>query len=491
MELVAPTKNAFVIDQSPISVTTEIQEGSPKIKLEPSTPPSKLTTARLDFSAPAHNVPVTEAVKGTDKIIISLCDGIGGGAAALVAAGVNNVTQYIGVENDPIAREIAKHANPMTSTFPGINHGWHKDVTNVTEADIAAFPTDSVVGLIAGTPCGDFTSQPSIIHHALTGCLEEAVKRRKKGPPQGLNGKHGSLFRTAIQIWKWVKIHHPHATCFFENMVFDDMEDDWEEVNETLGKPLVINSMDYSTTDHNRAYWTNHAGVKADPNRGMADTGPIDPSSCMNDDRRISTYVDKGVTKVRPLGTWWGGDPEKPQANSNCKVWVHDPNHPETPQDLHVTEAEKLYGMEADQTAAPGVSPLERIRCISAGWDINIVKMLFGTIFRSDARYSQPRLEAKHDTWGGYQVPMDIQNENNFSYSAAMRIPLNELLTKEGCTIHMDQNIAFFPGGEVVMIYFNRNEVSCYDGPGYLCDDSRIYPGMENMHPWVPPDPLK
>ena len=117
--------------------------------------------------------------------------------------------------------------------------------------------------------------------------------------------------------------------------------------------------------------------------------------------------------------------------------------------------------------------------------------MLFGTIFRSDARYSQPTLESKHDTWGGHQGPMDIQNENKFSYSAAMRIPMNELLMKEGCTIRMDQNIALFPGGEKVMIYFNRNEASCYDGPGYLCDDSRIYPGMENMYPWVPPDPLK
>ena len=72
-------------------------------------------------------------------------------------------------------------------------------------------------------------------------------------------------------------------------------------------------------------------------------------------------------------------------------MWVHDPKHPGTPQDLHVTEAEKLHGMKADQTAAPGVSPLERVRCVGAGWDINIVKMLFGTIFRgNDASQPSP-----------------------------------------------------------------------------------------------------
>jgi hypothetical protein len=159
VEFASPAKNAFEIDQSPISVTTAIQEGSPKLELEPSTPTSELTTARLDLDAPVCNVPATEVGKGTDKIILSLCDGIGGAAAALVAAGVNNVTKYIGVEIDPIARQIAKHANPTTSTFPGISQEWHQDIRSITEADIAAFPADSVVGLIAGTPCGDFTRQ--------------------------------------------------------------------------------------------------------------------------------------------------------------------------------------------------------------------------------------------------------------------------------------------------------------------------------------------
>ena len=51
----------------------------------------------------------------------------------------------------------------------------------------------------------------------------------------------------------------------------------------------------------------------------MGDAGPIDPNSCMNDDRKIDTYVAKGVTKVRPMGASWGGDPEKPQAQSNRK----------------------------------------------------------------------------------------------------------------------------------------------------------------------------
>jgi len=398
VELVSPAKKTFVTGQASISTTTAIQEGSAEIDLDPSTLTSELTTAGRDLSAPVYNVLTTEADKGTSKIIISICDGIGGGATALVAAGVTDVTQYIGVENNPIAREIAKHANPKTDIFPGVNHEWHQDMSNITEADIAAFPANSVVGLIVGTPCGDFSKNRLL---PSTAPYIEARKKQAKDkggkyfvtkfPRKGLNGKQGGLFRTAIQIWRWVKIHHPHATCFFENVVFNDMEDDWKEVNATLGEPLVINSMDHSTTARNRAYWTSHDGLKADPNKGMGNAGPIDPNSCMNDNRKIDTYMAKGVTKVRPMGASWGGDPEKPQAQSNRKVWVHDPNHPGTPQDLHVTEAEKLHGMKADQTAAPGVTPLERIRCVGAGWDINIVKMLFRTIFKgNDAPQPSP-----------------------------------------------------------------------------------------------------
>jgi site-specific DNA-cytosine methylase len=398
VEPFSSAKNTLMIGQASNSTTTAIQESSAKIDLDPSTINSEYTAVDGDPIAPVYNVLATEADKGTNKIIISLCDGIGGGAAALVAAGVHDVTQYIGVENNLTARKIAKHANPKTDIFPGINHEWHQDISNITEADIAALPANSVVGLIAGTPCGDFSKNrllPSTAPYIEARRKQAKDKGGKyfvtKFPRKGLNGKQGGLFRTAIQIWRWVKIHHPHATCFFENVVFNDMEDDWKEVNATLGEPLVINSMDYSTTARNRAYWTSHDGVKADPNKGMVDAGPIDPNSCMNDDRKIDTYVAKGVTKVRPMGASWGGDPEKPQAQSNRKVWVHDPKHPGTPQDLHVTEAEKLHGMKADQTAAPGVSPLERIRCVGAGWDINIVKMLFGTIFRgNDAPQPSP-----------------------------------------------------------------------------------------------------
>ena len=383
-------------NQASISTTLAAQEGSAEIDLDP--PALERTTVGEALVTPVYSVAATEADKGTQKIIISLCDGIGGGATALVAAGVQDVTQYIGVENNPTARKIAKHANPKTDIFPGINHDWHQDITKITEADIQALPAGSVVGLIAGTPCGDFSKNrllPSTAPY-----VEARMKQAKneggkyvvtKFPRKGLSGKLGGLFRTAIQIWRWVKIHHPRATFFFENVVFNDMEDDWKEVNATLGEPLVINSMDYSTTARNRAYWTNHEGVKADPKKGMGDAVPIDPNSCMNDDRKISTYVAKGITKVRPMGASWGGNPEKPQAQSNRKVWVHDPSHPGTPQDLHVTEAEKLHGMKADQTAAPGVSPLERIRCVGAGWDINIIKRLFGTIFKgNDAPQPSP-----------------------------------------------------------------------------------------------------
>jgi hypothetical protein len=178
----------------------------------------------------------------------------------------------------------------------------------------------------------------------------------------------------------------------------------------------------------------------------------------MNDNRKIGTYMAKGVTKVRPMGTWWGGDPEKPQAHSNRKVWVHDPNLPETPQDLHVTEAEKLYGMKADQTAAPGVSSLERIRCISVGWDINIVKMLFGTIFK-DNDSPQPSPSGHDNALGGHQVQMDIQEVDKFSNSATILRSMGKLIMKESWTIHISkaESYAILPSGEQVTLYLGHD----------------------------------
>ena len=259
-------KMPSVATLGPPATPVVIQEGSAKTNLEP--PRScfhdfERTTVGEGPKFPILNVNSAEPDKGAHKVFISLCDGIGGGATALTAAGVHDVTRYIGVEIDATARKIAQHANPKTDIFPGIDHGWHQDIKNITEADIAALPANSVAGFIAGTPCGDFSKNRLLPSTAAY--VEGRLKQARddggkyivtKFPRRGLNGKHGGLFRTAIQIWRWVKKHHPNATYFFENVVFNDMNDDWAEVNAALGEPLVINSLDYSTTARNRAYCT-------------------------------------------------------------------------------------------------------------------------------------------------------------------------------------------------------------------------------------------
>jgi hypothetical protein len=46
------------------------------------------------------------------------------------------------------------------------------------------------------------------------------------------------------------------------------------------------------------------------------------------------------------------------------------------PQYIRPQEAERLHGMLTDTTAAPGVSNLQRLRCIGNGWDVIVTSLL-------------------------------------------------------------------------------------------------------------------
>ena len=73
---------------------------------------------------------------------------------------------------------------------------------------------------------------------------------------KGMRGSAGSLFNKLLDIWGWVKELNPDCQYVVENVVFDDMVDDWKAVCEVLGEPIIMNAVDHSYTWRKRAFWT-------------------------------------------------------------------------------------------------------------------------------------------------------------------------------------------------------------------------------------------
>ena len=71
----------------------------------------------------------------------------------------------------------------------------------------------------------------------------------------GLDGKHGALTRLSIQQWHMIQERHS-PVMISENVPFQDMEDQWAEVETGWGVPAYVhNSAANAHTHRNRAWW--------------------------------------------------------------------------------------------------------------------------------------------------------------------------------------------------------------------------------------------
>ena len=130
-----------------------------------------------------------------------------------------------------------------------------------------------------------------------------------KGPPRkpgedprpGLDGKYGKTFRQVIKIIGWVLKHHPNCKFLIENVDFSDMPKHWAEVNDALGKPLILTSR---RTKRRRAWWHN---FKIPTEIGDTLT-PLDPNECLDPGRRAQKYHDGTIMTTHPIGGSWKMD---------------------------------------------------------------------------------------------------------------------------------------------------------------------------------------
>ena len=195
---------------------------------------------------PIYTVKPWSRIKATEAVALSLCDGAECAALSLkkVAWEDIEIDHIIAVEKSKTQRKIRDAVNPATDTFPGVEHGLNgsHDITLITEEDIRTMPRGTLKLFLAGPECVDVCK--------LRLLPDRASYKGPKTPPgqdprHGLDGKYGMAFRVTIKIWDRVQKYHPKCKFFIENVVFDDMEEDWAEVChvcDALGnlKPIIV-----------------------------------------------------------------------------------------------------------------------------------------------------------------------------------------------------------------------------------------------------------
>ena len=320
----------------------------------------------------------------TVACVISVCDGMGCGLMALQDTLKDNsqfdTHRYLACEISDDAKKIATNANPVTDKFH-MDHSWHSNAWNITEADIAALGYNSVKMFLSGPPCQDFSRLRLLV--------KKSARKTLKQLRPGLEGPEGKLFIQIIQILQWILKYNPDCEFLIECVNFKDMED-WKIICAALGIPLEINAQYYSFTKRNRAYWTNIATA----DHMLPPTSPpLDPNTCMGEGRTLIQYEACGRLNVRPIGASW----KNGKSTSGRPVMVKDIRF-EQPQHLTLEEAQKLMGMLPGCTAGNGATVDEQLTAIGNGWDMNVVRIILSRskLCSSHQENNTSNEEAKH-----------------------------------------------------------------------------------------------
>jgi hypothetical protein len=156
----------------------------------------------------------------TVACVISVADGMGCGLMALQDnlrdASHFDTHRYLACEISEDARKIAVNANPSTDKFH-LDHSWHHNAYDITEADIAALGRNSVKMFLSGPPCQDFSRLRLLV--------KKSARNKHKALRPGLEGPNGMLFAQVIQILQWTLKHNPDCEYLIECVKFKDMED--------------------------------------------------------------------------------------------------------------------------------------------------------------------------------------------------------------------------------------------------------------------------
>ena len=113
---------------------------------------------------------------------LALCDGIGCAAMGMQDLNIAH-TEYIAYELNPVARQIAKFANPK------VNHDVGNDVMDITEVKVRDMGRITSMSITA--PCSDMSDMRNFVD----GEYQPIPDKRP-----GLDGPSGMIVRHCLQV---------------------------------------------------------------------------------------------------------------------------------------------------------------------------------------------------------------------------------------------------------------------------------------------------
>ena len=291
------------------------------------------------------------------KIYISLFDGSACGAQTIPYFDPQDI--YIGVEIDATKRKIADFGNPASTRFPGISRILGHDITTITREDIEHLSQlGDVVCMLAGWPCKD-----SSWLRTQTG---KDGRQPSKGERSGIFGSETGKYFSMRNVWTWIKEFNKEAHHFLENVVFNELEEQWKIVCKDFGTPIVVNSKDHSYSHRKRAFWVSWST----PTNLFKELPPLNPNDCLDENRSFD--LKNGMRTV--TASWKGGD--NPEHYTSVPIIIIDENM-EGRQTIRSHEAEKMHHLPSGYTAVPELTEADRLRAIGDGWDLLITREIF------------------------------------------------------------------------------------------------------------------
>ena len=224
-----------------------------------------------------------QAAPNAENIHLSLCGGMGADAFVMRQVGAK-FTKTILVGKEEIKRTICDNLNPPElMSDGGVDYAWHTDVHDITRDDIQKLGTGSIGRLDISAPCKAFAL-------SMARLLSSKYGGKLKNPRPGLQGRHGKVLLSCLQVTAWVREFNPNCEIFCENLPFKDLVADWKLVCLALGQPIVIDSADYSCTRRLRAFWTN-VGLLPSQEELTQGFSPINPNHYMRTGRTLEPYI--------------------------------------------------------------------------------------------------------------------------------------------------------------------------------------------------------
>ena len=176
--------------------------------------------------------------------MLDICGGIATTAVAMVQAGWNLESYWL-VENGELQRKVAKRQLEwLEEAYPGsVPGGCSQRALQELPGDVTALTREMVAQLgrvdvvVCAWPC-------------------QGLSRASRGA-KGLDDARSGLFRKCHEVLGWIRERNPQVRYLFENVVFKEREEkrfqqDWREVCQKLGEPLVFDAARVSPAHNGR-----------------------------------------------------------------------------------------------------------------------------------------------------------------------------------------------------------------------------------------------